>query len=148
MYGAWSRYSTLAATLAGFRDVGPYEQKAREFAASGEVQRALREQAGSIRLQQAAHARLTRLGLEVLADDDRAAATARFLQAFDALRQQSNRPANDAERMAARRAIVSSWSNLNEAAAADMAAGAAGFSGARGVRGGQSIGASPDWFSQ
>jgi len=39
-YQAWSRYSTLAATLAGFRDVAPYEQKARQLAASPEVQRA------------------------------------------------------------------------------------------------------------
>ena len=123
VYHAWSRYSTLAATLAGFRDVAPYEQKARQLAASPEVQRALREQADSIRLQQASHARLTRLALEVLADEDRAAATARFLQAFDTLRLNSNRPANDAERMAARRVIVSSWSDLNEAVTADMEAG-------------------------
>jgi poly(3-hydroxybutyrate) depolymerase len=123
LYHAWSRYSTLAATLAGFRDVAPYEQKARQLAASGEVQRALREQADSIPLQQAGHARLTRLALEVLADEDRAAATARFLQAFDTLRLQSNRPANDAERMAARRVMVSSWGDLNEAATADMEAG-------------------------
>ena len=122
-YQAWSRYSTLAATLAGFRDVAPYEQKARQLAASGEVHRALREQADSIRLQQAGHARLTRLAREVLADENRAAATARFFQAFDTLRLQSNRPGNDAERMAARRVIVSSWGDLNEAATADTEAG-------------------------
>jgi poly(3-hydroxybutyrate) depolymerase len=40
VYHAWSRYSTLAATLAGFREVAPYEQKARQLAASPEVQRA------------------------------------------------------------------------------------------------------------
>ena len=87
------------------------------------MQRALREQADSIRLQQTGHARLTRLALEVLADEDRAAATARFLQAFDTLRLQSKRPGNDAVRMAARRVIVSSWGDLNEAATADMEAG-------------------------
>ena len=87
------------------------------------MQRALREQADSIRLQQAGHARLTRLAREVLADENRAAATARFFQAFDTLRLQSNRPENDAERMAARRVIVSSWADLNEAATADMEAG-------------------------
>jgi tetratricopeptide (TPR) repeat protein len=123
VYRAWSSYSTLAATLAGLRDVAPYEQKARQLAASREVQGALREQADSIRLQQAGHARLTKLALEVLAGEDRAAATAGFLQAFDTLRLQSNRPGNDAVRMAARRVIVSSWGNLNEAASADMEAG-------------------------
>jgi hypothetical protein len=122
-YNAWSRYSTLAATLAGLRDIAAYEQKARQLAASREVQGALREQADSIRLQQAGHARLTRLAQEVLADENRAAATARFFQAFDTLRLQSNRPGNDAERMAARRVIVSSWADLNEAATADMEAG-------------------------
>jgi hypothetical protein len=123
VYHAWSRYSTLAATLSGFRDVAPYEQKARQLAASPEVRCALREQADSIRLQQAGHARLTRMALEVLAGEDRAAATAGFLQAFDTLRLQSKRPGNDAIRMAARRVIVSSWGNLNEAVTADMEAG-------------------------
>lgn len=123
VYQAWSRYSTLAATLAGFRDVAPYEHKARQLAASEEVHRALSEQAESIRLQQASHVQLTRLALKVLAGEDRAAATAGFLQAFETLRLQTNRPANDAVRMAARRVIVASWSDLRQAANADMEAG-------------------------
>jgi poly(3-hydroxybutyrate) depolymerase len=120
---AWSGYSALAATLAGFRDVALYEQKIRQLAASPAVRRALTDQAESIRLQQAAHAQLTRLAREVLSGQDRAAATAEFTEAFESLRQQSKRPVNDAERMAARRVMVSSWGNLNEAVTADMDAG-------------------------
>ena len=42
---------------------------------------------------------------------------------LDTLRLQSKRPGNDAVRMAARRVIVSSWGDFNEAATADVEAG-------------------------
>ncbi len=122
-YDAWSAYSTLAATLAGIRDVTPYDVQARRLAALPEVQRALREQSESISLQRAGHARLTQLALMVLAGEDRLAATAGFLQAFDTMRQQAKRPGNDAARMAARRVLVSAWADLSETVAADMQAG-------------------------
>ena len=61
-------------------DFGALAGKARQLAASREVQRALREQADSIRLQQAGHARLMRSALEVLADEDRPGAAVRALR--------------------------------------------------------------------
>jgi predicted esterase len=123
VYQAYSRYSALAATFAGLRDVTPYEQKARQLAASREVRRALAEETGSMERQMTADARISALTDEALAGEDRASAASQLLDALASLKSQSERPANDATRMAARRVLVSSWIHLNEATAGDLERG-------------------------
>ncbi|MBP1634626.1 MAG: hypothetical protein H6Q10_1200 [Acidobacteria bacterium] len=122
-YEAWTRYTALAASFAGLRDVAAYERKARELAGSREVRRALAEQAGSIERQLSAQARLSRLSAQAVAGEDKASATLELLQALDILKSDAERPASDAARMAARRVLVSSWSQLNEAVAQDLEGG-------------------------
>ena len=123
LYGAYRRYSGLAATLAGLRDVSPFERKARELAASPEVRGALAEEAESVERQRSGHARIVGLADAALTGEDRAAATAELVAALGTLKAQAERPRNDAVRMAARRVIMASWISMNQAATLDMERG-------------------------
>jgi predicted Zn-dependent protease len=123
LYDAYSHYGALAPMFAGLRDVTPYEQKARQLAGLREVRRVQSERANSISRQLDADARFARLADEAVTGDDPASAIPAFLQELHALKSQSERPASDAFRMAARRVLAASWMRLNDATASDMASG-------------------------
>lgn len=120
---AWRRYSLLAATFAGLRDVAGPARKARELASSREVRSALAEEEASVARQAAEHARIARLADRAAAGEDGPASLVELLQAVEELRARSERPRSDAARMVARRVLASSWSRLYEATARDLEAG-------------------------
>jgi hypothetical protein len=131
LYAAYQRWSAVAAAFAGLRDVKASEQKARQLADTREVKRAVEEEKESIGRQEAAATRVVRLVQQALEGEDRIPATSQFLIFLGGLKGQSERPRNDAARMAARRVLVSSWIQLREETARDMEVGELGRASAR-----------------
>ncbi len=121
-YEAYKDYSALVAEFAGLRDVAAYEQKARELVSSREVRRALAEEADSIGRQSTAQGRIGRLLAVAATRDDRVTADSELVSEMAALKRQSERPANDATRMAARRVLVATWVQLRTAVVSDLEA--------------------------
>ena len=128
---AYRRHSALAAMLASLRDVEPFERRARELAATREVRSALAEESRSMGRENAAQARFARLAQEAVEGEDGTSAVLEVLRAVEELRTQSERPRNDAVRMAARRVLVSSWSWMNQENARDLGGGRFGRAAAR-----------------
>jgi pimeloyl-ACP methyl ester carboxylesterase len=120
---AAERYRSASNLLTGLRDVSALERKARESANSPEARRSRKEEERSIDRQRAAEAELAGLVGEALSGEDGPAAISRLLATLASLRARSERPTNDGARMAARRAVASSWVGLHEAVAADLQAG-------------------------
>ena len=120
---ALRRYSALAADFAGLRDVAGYERKAAQLGTLPDVRRALSEEAGSVDRQRRNDAEVQRLVYQALTGDERPYAVSELLSLLASLQRQSDRPANDAARMAARRVLASTWVGLNEAATSELAAG-------------------------
>jgi predicted esterase len=120
---AFDRYSAVVTDFAAWRDVAPYEQKARQLAGSKEVRSTLAERRKSIELQRAAETSITRLIAQALDGDDRALARQEATAAIAELRRQSNEPQDSASRMAARRVLATAWSGLNAAASEDFERG-------------------------
>jgi dienelactone hydrolase len=117
---AFERYSAISEDFAGLRDVAPFAQKARQLAGTKEVRSALAERRDSITGQRSAEASIGRLFEHVASGQERALAVRELAAALDDLRRQGKEPRNGAARMAARRVLTESWSQLNEAISEDF----------------------------
>ena len=120
-YEAFQRYAALAKDFAGLRDVSTCEQKARQLDKSREVRQLLADLKDSVDRQAALEARFVQVARESRAGQDGARATLDLSAAIGSLLKQADAPRQSADRMAARRTLVSAWVVLSEAGVGDLA---------------------------
>ncbi len=121
---AYWLYAALAKDFAGLRDVAASERKAQQLERSREVRQAIGDLKDSVDKQTALEARIGQLAREAAAREEGAPALADLLAALTDAKKQADRTDRPADRMAARRALVSSFLQFDEAASRAAARGA------------------------
>ena len=120
---AYWLYAALAKDFASLRDVSVCDEQARRLGQSREVRQAIGDLSDSVDKQAATEARIGQLAREAIAGEDGARAMADLLAVLTDAKKQADRTDRPADRMAARRALASSWVQFDEAASRGVARG-------------------------